>query len=177
MYVNPREDLDTWEHDSIEEFNARVEVRNPAQCWLWQGHRTPQGYNYYTPKTIDKTLSGIVSPARVLYKLHIGEITDERQASYYLLIRTCSTKQCVNPHHRMLRACKAPVGLKKGHKFTKRVKRAHAATQQHSTTCAQGHDLTAEGALTSGGRCRKCLWDQRQETDWRQAAVTYLESL
>lgn len=70
-----------------ERFLSRIR-KSESGCWLWTGHRYPNGYGQFY-------LSGkMVLSHRVSYRMHKGEISRG-----LCVCHTCDTPNCVNPDH------------------------------------------------------------------------------
>lgn len=57
-------------------------------CWLWQGHKTPNGYGAI------KAFGKMVSTHRMAYELYKGPIHHSAE-----ILHLCDVKNCINPLH------------------------------------------------------------------------------
>ena len=76
-------------HDEIERFKSRIDIVDPAECWLWSAGKFADGYgalNYGSHKP------GYAH--RFSYLLRHGEIPEGA-----VVMHTCDTPACVNPNH------------------------------------------------------------------------------
>ncbi len=119
----------------IDSFFARVDAT--GDCWIWTGHRQPEGYGHVRFEGRDQ------GAHRVAYRLLVGEIPDG-----YQLDHLCRVPACVNPDHL------EPVTL------TENLRRGfQRAEMRHRTKCRNGHPYTLENTtITRRGTriCRSC---------------------
>lgn len=70
-------------------FWGKVDRRNADECWMWQGLPKSNGYGYLT-------IDGSHEPAhRLSWAIHNGRPVPEG----LLVLHSCDTPMCVNPHH------------------------------------------------------------------------------
>ena len=74
--------------DPVERFMARVEVDDEG-CWIWQQHRTSEGYGGYSGVN-----GGQVLAHRYSYELFVGPIPEGLHIDHL-----CRVRECVNPDH------------------------------------------------------------------------------
>lgn len=96
-----RINTDKLPESTITRFESKIEKQ--GDCWIWNGSRRAgqPGQMGFTVNA-DK----VESPKRVAYKLYIGEIPPGR-----LLLATCDTEYCINPHHMNFSAETPPLVL------------------------------------------------------------------
>lgn len=70
-----------------ERFERKVS-RSNSECWLWIGHRAPNGYGMIS---VDNVPTGA---HRVSYELYKGAIPPGR-----MVLHACDVRCCVNPDH------------------------------------------------------------------------------
>lgn len=81
------------EPDLRAQFLAKVDRREPNECWPWLGSRFPKGYGAVRAR-------GLLCQAhRLAYVLAKGEI--ERGSGYHgsVVMHTCDNPPCCNPDH------------------------------------------------------------------------------
>lgn len=126
-------------------FWPKVKVGDQAECWLWQAHRTNDGYGRFS---MAGRKGGMYGAHRMAYILHyrrpipIGFDIDH----------LCRVPSCVNPHH--LEAVTHKVNCDRG--VAAEVNRA---LQLSVTHCPQGHEYDEENTgykRTGARRCKAC---------------------
>lgn len=80
-------------HGSIDDrFWRNVDKRDPSACWMWIGHKRPNGYGQlHTGGRGGK----LISAHRYSCQAHHGDPKDERMVAMH----SCDTPGCVNPNH------------------------------------------------------------------------------
>ena len=82
---------DKWRTRPMEErFWKFVKIGSPSDCWIWQGHRNPQGYGRFT---VDTHNTGRIAH-RVAYELSVGPIPEGMSICHH-----CDNPACCNPAH------------------------------------------------------------------------------
>lgn len=69
-------------------FWAKVDRRDPDQCWNWTASTSSDGYGRIGWK------HSLLAAHRVSYQLHFGPFSDENK-----VLHTCDNPPCVNPDH------------------------------------------------------------------------------
>jgi HNH endonuclease len=126
--------------ESIGELRARFMSKvavDAAGCWLWQAHRTPNGYGQL------RVGGRWISAHRLAYQLFKGPIPDGLVPDHLCGVKHCANPdhlEAVTPHENWLRGTAPMVALHKAHR------------------CQQGHDVTGPNAMVTQGRvrCRTC---------------------
>jgi hypothetical protein len=109
-------------------------------CWLWIGHRFPNGYGSFSPGGREHSIYA----HRFSYQHYIGPIPEGREVAH-----ACGNPSCVNPDH--LRAMTHRENL-----FDTFTSARRNAEKRH---CKHGHEFTPENTirLRNGWRqCREC---------------------
>lgn len=122
-----------------ERFRAKVDVRGPDDCWLWQGATIAGGYGHLQR---GRRGEGTVY-AHVLAVTLDGRPPQPGEHVHH----RCETPACVNPAHLVVLS-------------------ANDHAQQHRpTVCKRGHDLATHASRRAGGRvayCRACRRERRR---------------
>jgi hypothetical protein len=111
-------------------FWGKVDTSQPANCWIWTGAKSTNGYGKFG---LEPSLSTYAH--RVAYLLTFGRIADGLEVDHI-----CRRRLCVNPWH--LETV------------------THAENMQRSfdarPTCKRGHRYTGERTTGNRRRCRLC---------------------
>lgn len=125
-------------------FWAKVDRRDPDECWEWTGARNPSGHGRFAPHHKN-------TPAhRWAYEALVGPVPADRPHLDHL----CEHPWCVNPKH--LEPTTIWGNLS-------RSRRTPAVINAHKTHCPQGHPYDEQNTYISarGSRaCRTCLRDR-----------------
>lgn len=129
-------------------FWAKVAISSEADCWLWTGGKTQDGYGLF--KFIRDQSNWLAH--RVAYTLRRGEIPDG-----LTLDHICRNRACVNPAHL------DPVSLRENMLRGEGL----AAQNARKTHCLRGHAFTPENTYRAPSRpwriCRACRgWSARR---------------
>ena len=128
-------------------FFARVLRSTDADCWLWTGEKTRDGYGRIWAS--DPTLR--MRAHRYAYELLVEPIPHGHE-----LHHICGVKNCVNPTH--LQAV---------------TPEEHSRIHYGISECKHGHPYDEGNTYLrlSGGRdCRACMRDRKERWKQRQAA-------
>ena len=106
-------------------------------CWVWIGHRFPNGYGSFSPGGREHS----VYAHRWSYQHYIGPIPDGREVAHI-----CGNPSCVNPGH--LRAMTHRENLFDTPTSTRR--------NAEKTYCKHGHKYTPENTIRLGNGWRQC---------------------
>lgn len=131
----------------VDRFWTKVHRGGTAECWLWTGSFSRNGYgNYFTGRENGK--SQFVRPHRFAYELEIGGIPDG-----LVIDHLCRNRGCVNPEH--LEPVTQRENILRGEGF--------AAEQSRRDYCVRGsHPLYGPNLYVNprGERgCRTCRAD------------------
>ncbi len=120
--------------DPSARFWARVDVRQPDQCWEWPGHIMDNGYGQFAPHRL------VMLAHRFAYQDCAGQIP-----AGFEIDHLCRNRACVNPAH--LEAVTRSENIRRALPF-----------RPPKTHCVHGHPLTADNVYTNGTRswCRAC---------------------
>lgn len=125
-------------------------------CWIWTGARLPKGYGTISFREDGKTVTRYAH--RIAYELAVGKIPDGMEIDHL-----CDNPSCVRPDHL---ACVT------GYENNKR-SNSISAVAMRRTTCARGHEYTAENTqirkLKSGALARRCRACDRIDHQERRA--------
>ena len=77
--------------DADDLFQAKVAMRHPDECWLWQGAVGSKGYGSL------RRFGKACTPHRVAYALWVGDIPETMD-----VLHRCDTPLCCNPFHLFL---------------------------------------------------------------------------
>lgn len=133
-----------------ERFWAKVDWREPDECWEWQGSLQRHGYGHIYIGKIDGS-KRFRSAHRVAYELEVGPIPDG-----LVLDHLCRNPICVNPSH--LEPVTQRINLLRGETVP-----ARRAAKTH---CKRGHPFDEENTrIDKKGRrvCRTCASDRQRE--------------
>jgi hypothetical protein len=113
-------------------------VAKSADCWLWTGAKTRDGYGQLRSRGQGKYAH------RVAYELTRGDIPAGLELDHL-----CRNPSCVNPDH--LEPVTHRENLMRGD--------SPSARQARKTHCIHGHEFTEANTLRQGSRrrCRACL--------------------
>jgi hypothetical protein len=134
----------TFPHYVVPRIAARLVV-DAHGCWVWQGARTSNGY-------------GQTERRRRMMRVHrwVYAMSGRTIPDGYDLDHDCRQRLCANPDHLTPRP----------HDEHGRLSRALRGGYDVDGVCANGHDVTAEGALyvrPDGRReCRECRAEARR---------------
>jgi hypothetical protein len=129
----------------IGRFWARVDRREPDECWLWLGGKTQAGYGVIGLTRSRRTMY----VHRLAYELLVAPIPDGLTIDH-VVARGCTSRACVNaPSH--LEAVTIGVNILRGNGPT--------AREARMTECQRGHPFDEINTVwrKSGKRmCREC---------------------
>lgn len=80
----------------MDRFWSRVDLSDPAGCWLWTGSRTRDGYPRFA-RTVSPGVQVYVRAHRYAWELLIGPIPDGLTLDH--LTDRCDSTLCVRPAH------------------------------------------------------------------------------
>lgn len=129
---------------------------DPAECWIWQGNRAPNGYPMATSVRGYKG-----NPYRLIYMMMVEPVRPR-----WHLHHVCENGRggCVNPHH--LRPLPPGAHILMGD--------SPHASHGRKTHCKNGHEFTPENTMTHtngyGRRCRTCAEEVNRRYRERHSA-------
>lgn len=126
--------------DYVARFWAKVDQREPNECWPWLGTVTMHGYGQYVCGSGNQRTSA----HRYAYTVAHGPIPDDLTIDH-VYERGCRRRDCVNPAH--LEAVTMAENLRRRDEANRR------------THCNHGHALTADNLVPHGKdrlACRTC---------------------
>lgn len=77
-------------------FWAKIQIKGPAECWLWDGAKTPKGYGNVRINKTD------MKAHRVAWELVNFPIPEG-----FMVCHACDTPSCCNPGHLLLGSARA----------------------------------------------------------------------
>lgn len=124
-----------------------VRVREDANgCWIWTGHRLPNGYGRISKSLGDREMVEI-PVHRFAYEYVVGKIPEGLELDHL-----CRNPPCVNPAH--LEPVTHRENLLRGNGWSGRNARKSA--------CKHGHEFTPENTYRGGERRgRQCMTCRR----------------
>lgn len=143
---------------AIERLMAKIPPdRTEDGCWLWQGHRTTDGYGQL--RVGGRGTSNAMAH-RISYELFVGPIPDGHHIDHL-----CRVPSCVNPSH--LEPVTPQENTLRGH--------GYPAVVIRTDSCGRGHEGFEENAYvnprTGLRRCRECrrIWERERYARSRAA--------
>ena len=131
--------LDMITPDVEARFWAKVDRRDPDECWAWKGKPSSRGYG-----RLQTPYSRSTPAHRISLVLHGGAVAEGEVVDHI-----CRNKMCVNPHH--LRSVTHKVNSLENSV-------SPAALNSKKTHCKRGHQFTPENIrmVKTGRSCRAC---------------------
>lgn len=121
-------------------------VDKTEDCWMWTGHKNPEGYGNFANK-------GVTWKAhRLAYTLVVGEIPEDMTLDH-----DCNNPPCVRPDH--LQPMSRVDNVMKGN--------GACVRNRDKTHCKYGHEFIA--GISHGRPCRVCKVCEKLRTERRAA--------
>lgn len=159
-----------WERgDPVANFWAKVQRREPSECWLWTGSLMASGHAHFV------SVHGALAH-RFAYATEVGPIPDGLELdhtchSFDLTCKegnSCMHRRCVNPAH--LEPVTRAENQRRRHDLSEQAAATIGARQRAKTHCPKGHEYTEANTYVDrrGSRnCRSCAREKSRERSSR----------
>jgi len=134
------------------------QVRGSGDCWVWTGHRTPNGYGQVTGYSFTETYAH-----RLSWTMANGPIPGGMWVLHH-----CDNPPCINPDHLYIgtAADNAQDRERRGRGNHPTGPRGPGFIRLH---CAKGHEATPENTVRFADGFKRCAVCQRDRRHLNQA--------